>query len=155
MAHRARNRRPPTDPVNAMLSFLYSILTKECTVAAQACGLDPMLGFLHVPRYGRPSLALDLCEEFRPLLADSVVLTLVNTGEIKPEHFVKRALGVAMTPTGRKVLLKGWERRIEADVTHPVFGYVVSYRRALMIQARLLGRYLLGEIPEYPAFKTR
>jgi CRISP-associated protein Cas1 len=150
-----RNRRPPTDPVNAILSFLYGMLSKELTIAVQASGLDPMLGFLHAPRYGRPSLALDLAEEFRPLLADSVMLSLVNTGEIKAEHFVRRALGVGMTTAGRNAVLSAWERRLEGDVTHPMFGYTISYRRVLMIQARLLGRHLLGEIPEYPAFRTR
>ncbi len=150
-----RNRRPPTDPVNAMLSFLYALLAKELTIAAQATGFDPMLGFLHAPRYGRPSLALDLAEEFRPLLADSVVLSLVNTGEIKPEHFVRRVIGVALTPAGRKALINAWERRLETEVTHPVFGYTLSYRRVLLVQARLLARHLLGEIPVYPAFKTR
>jgi CRISPR-associated protein Cas1 len=150
-----RNRRPPKDPVNAMLSFAYALLTKECTIAAQAAGFDPMLGFLHTPRYGRPSLGLDLCEEFRPLLADSIVITLANTGEIKPEHFVMRALGCALTPVGRRTLLAAWERRLEAEIIHPVFGYPVTYRRALLMQARLLGRHLLGEIAEYPAFRTR
>jgi CRISPR-associated protein Cas1 len=150
-----RNRRPPTDPVNAVLSFLYALLAKECAVAAQGCGLDPMLGFLHAPRYGRPSLALDLAEEFRPLLADSVALTLVNTGEVRPEHFVRRAVGVNLTAAGRRAVLSGWERRLEAEVTHPVFGYVLTYRRVLLVQARLLGRVLLGEVPAYPAFRTR
>jgi CRISPR-associated protein Cas1 len=150
-----RNRRPPKDPINAMLSFAYSLLTKECTIAAMAAGFDPMLGFLHAPRYGRPSLGLDLCEEFRPLLADSIVITLANTGEIKPQHFVMRALGCALTPAGRRTLLAAWERRLEAEITHPIFGYVVCYRRALQMQARLLARYLLGEIAEYPAFRTR
>jgi CRISPR-associated protein Cas1 len=150
-----RNRRPPTDPVNAVLSFLYAMLAKELTVATQATGLDPMLGFLHAPRYGRPSLALDLAEEFRPLLADSVALALVNTGELKPEHFVRRALGVNLTPAGRKAVITAWERRLETEVTHPIFGYTLSYRRVLLVQARLLARVLLGEIPEYPAFRTR
>jgi CRISPR-associated protein Cas1 len=150
-----RNRRPPTDPVNAVLSFLYAMLAKELTVAAQAAGFDPMRGFLHAPRYGRPSLALDLAEEFRPLLADSVALTLVNTGEIKPEHFVRRSVGVNLTPAGRRAVLSSWERRLETEVTHPLFGYTLTYRRVLLVQARLLARLLLGEIPDYPAFRTR
>lgn len=150
-----RNRRPPTDPVNAVLSFLYALLAKELTVAAQACGFDPMRGFLHSPRYGRPSLALDLAEEFRPLLADSVALALVNTGELKPEHFVRRAVGVNLTPAGRKAVLSAWERRLETEVTHPLFGYTLTYRRVLLVQARLLARVLTGEIPAYPAFRTR
>jgi CRISPR-associated protein Cas1 len=151
----ARNRRPPTDPVNATLSFLYGTLTRELTAATLACGLDPYLGFLHQPRYGRPALALDLAEEFRPLLADSTALSLFNTGELKSSDFVCRAGAVALRPGGRKAILAAWERRLLSDVTHPVFGYTLSYRRVLMVQARLLGRVLTSELPEYPAFKTR
>ncbi|QVL30007.1 CRISPR-associated endonuclease Cas1 [Telmatocola sphagniphila] len=150
-----RNRRPPTDPVNATLSFLYALLAKECHVALQATGFDPMLGFLHRPRYGRPSLALDLAEEFRPLIADSTALSLLNTGELSKTHFVQRAGACSLIPTGRKALLTAWERRLSGEITHPVFGYVLSYRRVIALQARLLGRFLLGEIPAYPAFKTR
>ena len=150
-----RNRRPPTDPVNAVLSFLYSSLAREATTAVLAAGLDPYLGFLHQPRYGRPALALDLAEEFRPLLADSVVLSLFNTGEVKADHFVARAGAVSLTAAGRRAVLAGWERRLAADVTHPVFGYTLSYRRVVQVQARLLARVLTGELSEYPAFKTR
>jgi CRISPR-associated protein Cas1 len=150
-----RNRRPPKDPVNATLSFLYSLLAKEAHVSAQAAGLDPMLGILHKPRYGRPSLALDLAEEFRPLLADSVALSLMNTGELKDAHFVRRAGACGLTPAGRRAVLSGWERRLSSEVTHPVFGYVLSYRRVIALQARLLVRALTGEIPGYPPFKTR
>jgi CRISPR-associated protein Cas1 len=150
-----RNRRPPTDPVNATLSFLYSMLAKECTVALQAAGLDPMLGFLHQPRYGRPSLALDLAEEFRPLIADSVAITLLNTGTLADSDFVTRAGAYTLTPAGRKALLGGWERRLGTDVTHPLFGYVLCYRRVIAVQARLLARTLLGELPAYPPFRTR
>jgi CRISP-associated protein Cas1 len=150
-----RNRRPPTDPVNAVLSFVYSMLAREVTVAAMSAGLEPYLGFLHQPRYGRPALALDLAEEFRPILADSVVLSLFNTGEVKPEHFVKRGPAITLTPPGRKAVISNWERRLNSEVTHPLFGYTISYRRIISVQARLLGRVLLGELPEYPAFKTR
>ena len=150
-----RNRRPPTDPVNAVLSFVYAMLARELTVACIAAGLDPYLGFLHQPRYGRPALALDLAEEFRPILADSVVLSLFNTGEVKPEHFVRRGPAIAMTPPGKKAVISGWERRLNSDVIHPVFGYTISYRRVIAVQARLLGRVLLGELNDYPAFKTR
>lgn len=150
-----RNRRPPTDPVNAVLSFLYALLARECTTATLAAGLDPYLGFLHQPRYGRPALALDLAEEFRPLLADSVALALFNTGELRPEHFISRAGAVALKPPGRKAVLAAWERRLQSDVTHPIFGYTLAYRRVVQVQARLLARVLAGEIPTYPAFKTR
>jgi CRISP-associated protein Cas1 len=150
-----RNRRPPTDGVNAVLSFLYACLCREMTVAALSAGLDPYLGFLHQPRYGRPALGLDLAEEFRPLLADSTALSLFNTGELDPEDFIGRAGAVAMKPHAKKVVLGAWERRLQSEVTHPIFGYTLSYRRVLMVQARLLGRAISGEIPQYPAFKTR
>lgn len=150
-----RNRRPPTDPINATLSFLYSLLARELTTAALACGLDPYLGFLHQARYGRPALALDLAEEFRALLADSVSLSLFNTGELTANDFIARAGAVALTPRGRKTVLSAWERRLLSQVTHPIFGYTISYRRILMVQARLLARTLIGELKEYPAFKTR
>ena len=150
-----RNRRPPRDPINALISYLAAILVKELTIALSAVGLDPMVGFYHQPRYGRPSLALDLAEEFRPLVIDSVVLTLVNHGEIGEEHFVRRAGAVTLTSPGRKAVLAAFERRMDALVTHPVFGYRISYRRVLAVQARLLARTVLGEIPEYPSFYTR
>lgn len=150
-----RNRRPPRDPVNALLSFVYALLVKELTVVLHSVGFDPMLGFYHRPRYGRPSLALDLAEPFRPLLGDSVVLTLVNNGEVKGDDFVRRAGGVALTDAGRRAVLAAFERRMDTPVTHPIFGYQASYRRMLEIQARLLGRAVLGEIPQYPNLCTR
>lgn len=150
-----RNRRPPRDPINAILSFLYSLLAKEFTVTLTTIGLDPMLGFYHKPRYGRPALALDIAEEFRPLIADSVALTLVNTGEMNESHFVQRAGACTMTETGRKALLGAYERRLDSLVTHSIFGYKVSYRRILEVQCRLLSRVLTGEINEYPNFLTR
>ena len=150
-----RNRRPPRDPVNALLSFAYAMLTKDFTATLFSVGFDPYLGFFHKPRYGRPSLALDLMEEFRPLLADSVVLTLINNGEIGPADFISGLGGVALTQGGRMQLLTAYERRMRQEIIHPVFGYRISYRRVLEVQARLLGRYLMGEISEYPSFLTR
>lgn len=150
-----RNRRPPTDPVNALLSFVYSLLVKQLTIVLNAVGLDPFLGFLHRPRYGRPSLALDLAEEFRPLVGDSVVLTLINNEEVNPKSFVSRAGSVALTESGRKAVIAGFERRLETEITHPIFGYKISYRRIFEVQARLLSRVLLGELSEYPGFCTR
>jgi CRISP-associated protein Cas1 len=150
-----RNRRPPTDPINAILSFVYALLTKELTITVQAVGFDPFLGFLHQPRYGRPSLALDLAEEFRPLIGDSVVLTLINNEEVSPKSFISRAGSVALTDTGRKAVIAAFERRLDTEITHPIFGYKISYRRVLEVQARLLSRVLLGELPEYPGFCTR
>ena len=150
-----RNRRPPRDPVNALLSFCYALLTKDLTVAALAAGLDPYLGFYHQPRYGRPALALDLVEEFRPLIADSVVVSAINNGEVRMADFIARMGAVALTPRGRRQMLAAYERRLDTEVTHPIFGYAISYRRVLAVQARLLGRVLLGEIPEYQPFCTR
>ncbi len=150
-----RNRRPPRDPVNALLSFAYSLLSKDLTVTLLAVGFDPYLGFYHRPRYGRPALALDLMEEFRPIVADSVVIGLVNNGEIKGDDFIKRAGAAALTPEGRKRFIAAYERRMDATVTHPVFGTTLSYRRILEVQARLLSRHLAGEIPAYPPFLTR
>jgi len=150
-----RNRRPPRDPVNAMLSLLYSMLAREWTVTLQSVGLDPYLGFYHQPRYGRPALALDMMEEFRPLIADSAVLTAINNGEVQQSDWFERMGSVTLTPEGRRRLIETYERRMGQEITHPVFGYQISYRRVLEVQARLLGRYLLGEIPELPPFTTR
>ncbi len=150
-----RNRRPPRDPVNAMLSLVYAVLARELTVITQAVGLDPYLGFYHQPRYGRPSLALDLMEEFRPLIADSVVVTAINTGVLGAGDFTRSAGGVSLSPTARRALLQAYERRMDQLVTHPVFGYRISYRRILEVQTRLLARHLTGELPDYPSFVTR
>ncbi len=150
-----RSRRPPKDPVNALLSFAYSLLAKDIAVTARAVGLDPFLGFFHQPRHGRPALALDLMEEFRPIIADSVVLSAINTGVVTSTDFVRSSLGVAMKPEGRKRFMRAYERRLEEEVTHPVFGYRISYRRILEVQCRLLSRHLLGEIASYPEFRTR
>ena len=150
-----RNRRPPRDPINALLSFLYSMLAKDMTVTLIRTGFDPYLGFFHQPRYGRPALALDLIEEFRPLIADSVVIGMINNGEIRPTDFISRAGSVALKSDGRKRLLEAYERRLDTEVTHPRFGYSISYRRVFEVQARLLGRFLLGEIPGYEPFCTR
>jgi CRISPR-associated protein Cas1 len=125
------------------------------TITLQSVGFDPFLGFLHQPRYGRPSLALDLAEEFRPLIADSVVLTLVNNEEVSARSFISRAGSVALTDAGRKAVIAGFERRMETEVTHPIFGYRISYRRVLEVQARLLSRVLLEELESYPGFCTR
>lgn len=150
-----RNRRPPRDAVNAMLSLAYSLLVKDFTIACYAVGFDPYVGFLHVPRFGRPALALDLMEPFRPLIADSAVLSAINTGMVTERDFVKAGGSVALTPGGRKGLFRAYELRMDGLVTHPLFDYRVTYRRLLEIQARLLGRVLEGELDRYPVFVTR
>lgn len=151
----ARNRRPPADPVNAMLSLAYAMLTRHLTIALASVGLDPYRGFYHAPRYGRPALALDLMEPFRAIIADSVVLSAVNTGEIGPGDFVVAVTGTALTQAGRRRFVEAFERRLSQETTHPVFGYQVSMRRMLLVQARLLSRFLLGELPSYPHFLPR
>lgn len=150
-----RNRRPPTDPVNALLSFGYAMLTRALVVSLSAIGLDPYRGFYHQPRFGRPSLALDMMEPFRPLLVDSAVVTAINNGEVRPTDFIRTPVGVNLSETGRKRFIRTLERRMAQEIIHPLFGYRVDYRRLLEIQARLLGRFLLGEIDDYPNFLTR
>lgn len=150
-----RNRRPPRDPINALLSLAYSVLAKDLTIVTQAVGFDPYLGFYHKPRFGRASLALDLMEPFRPLIADSAVLSAVNTRMITPNDFVRAGDSVALTPNGRKAFFRAYEQRMDTLVTHPIFGYRVNYRRMLDIQTRLLARVLTGEIFTYPVFVTR
>lgn len=152
---RKRNRRPPTDPVNALLSFAYSLLAKDCTVALLSVGFDPWMGFYHQPRPGRPALALDLMEEFRPLIAESAVLTAINNRMLTPTDFVSAGEAVNLSPEGRKRFLYAYEQRMGHLITHPVFDYKVSYRRALELQARILARVLEGEIPHYLPFLTR
>ena len=150
-----RNRRPPTDPVNALLSYAYSLLARTWTVTLSAVGFDPYLGFYHQPRYGRPALARDLMEPFHPLLADSAVLMAINNGEVRPSDFLSAGNAVNLTLDGRKRFIATFERRLSQEITHPLFGYRISYRRILEMQARLLARFLLGELPEYPNFTTR
>jgi CRISPR-associated protein Cas1 len=150
-----RNRRPPLDPVNAVLSYLYGVLAKEMFVTLLAVGFDPYLGFYHQPRYGRPALALDMMEEFRPLIADSTAITLFNKKELTDKDFIKTGIGISLTPKAKKKVIAGYERQMEVEITHPIFGYTVSYRRVLEVQARLLSRVLFGEIKEYPAFSRR
>lgn len=150
-----RTRRPPTDPINALLSLAYSLLSKDCTIAAAAVGFDPYVGFYHQPRFGRPALALDLMEEFRPLVAESAVLSAVNNRMVTPDDFVSAGDAVSLTPGGRKKFFTAYEQRMTSLLTHPVFDYKVSYRRALELQARILARALTGEIPAYLPLTTR
>jgi len=152
---KTRNRRPPRDPVNALLSLAYSLLARDCTVAALAVGFDPYIGLYHQPRFGRPALALDMMEEFRPLIADSAVLTAINNRMITPADFVQAGDAVNLTPAGRKRFFLVYEKRMSDTITHPLFDYKVSYRRAIELQFRLLARTLTGEIERYLPFTTR
>ena len=155
LAFERRNRRPPRDPINAMLSYAYALLTSAWTHTLSLVGLDPYLGFYHQPRYGRPALALDMMEAFRPLIADSVVLTAVKKRVVDPEDFIQTAESCALTRGARRKFIKVFEGRMEEEILHPIFGYRLSYRRAFEVQARLFGRYLTGELEEPPEFLTR
>jgi len=150
-----RNRRPPADPVNACLSFSYALLTRTWSSALSIAGLDPWKGLWHAERPGRPALALDLIEPYRPILADSSVLMALNNGELGSKDFVYAAGGCNFTDDGRRTLIAAYERRLDQETTHPVFGYKVSMRRLLHVQARLLARWLLDEFPEYPHYVPR
>jgi CRISPR-associated protein Cas1 len=118
-------------------------------------GLDPYLGFFHSPRYGRPALALDMMEEFRPLIADSVVLTMINRGEVSKEDFAFTTKGVILRDSGRRQFWRAWARRMDTEITHPTFGYKMSYRRMLHVQMRQFWRFCRGDIFSYNGFTTR
>jgi len=150
-----RNRRPPEDPVNTLLSFAYAMLTKECTVALLGAGLDPFWGVFHAPRHGRPALALDLMEEFRPILADSAVITAINTGAIRRRDFVIGKTGCALKQPGKKRFIKVYVARMSQLVTHPLFGYRCTWRQIIRVQARLLARRFRGDLPKYQGMTTR
>ncbi|MCK5806190.1 MAG: CRISPR-associated endonuclease Cas1 [Lentisphaeria bacterium] len=150
-----RNRRPPRDPINAMLSFGYAMLAKDFLAITHRVGFDPLVGVLHAAGYGRPALALDLMEEFRPLIVDSTVLRLLAQSQATPADFQERSGGVLMKPAMRRTLIRALEQRKKQLVTHPVFGYRLSYARTMDLQARLLARWFLGEAPEYLPFTTR
>ena len=157
-AFKGRNRRPPKDPANALLSFGYALLGNSVEGAIYTAGLDPYLGFLHVVDYGRPSLALDLMEEFRPVLVDALVLDLVNHNRVQSEDFEARDGGVFLQGEGRKRLIAAYQKRLEDRVTYPVSPERVeriSYRRCLEYQVRRLARAILGEEAHYRAFLVR
>lgn len=150
-----RQRRPPPDPINSVLSFAYSMLTHECAAACRLASLEPTLGALHATRPGRPAMALDLMEPFRPLIADSVAISAFNRGELTEGHFLCTAAGCGLTDAGRKAFFSAYGRRMDTEVTHPVFEYRLSYRRMLMLHARLIAAWLLGEVPTLAFLTTR
>lgn len=150
-----RVKRPPTDPVNALLSYGYVLLMHQVASAAQVAGLDPHVGYLHATRYGKPALALDLMEEFRPIIVDSTVITLLNTGMLAPGDFVEEGGACRLKDEGRRTFLTKLEERLQTEVQHPVFGYTATYRRCLELQARILGKVLLGEVAAYRPFLAR
>jgi CRISPR-associated exonuclease Cas4/CRISPR-associated protein Cas1 len=150
-----RTRRPPADPINACLSLSYALLTRTWEAALVTAGLDPWKGFFHVERPGRPALALDMIEPYRPILADSAVIGAINNSEIGGDDFITVGPGCNLKPHARRKLIAAYERRLDQETTHPAFGYRVSMRRLIHVQARLLVRHLLGETPEYPHYLPR
>lgn len=155
-AMHGRNRRPPRDRINATLSFLYALLTNECVSAVESVGLDPQVGYLHVLRPGRPALALDLMEEFRPLLADRLALTLINRQQIKSGDFEERPGGaVQMSDDARRTILTAWQERKQDEVMHEQLGQRVPMGLMPLVQAQLLARFVRGEADEYMPFMPR
>ncbi|HAG79775.1 MAG TPA: CRISPR-associated endonuclease Cas1, partial [Cyanobacteria bacterium UBA12227] len=152
-----RNRRPPTDPVNSLLSFGYSLLRHDIQSAVNIVGFDPYLGYLHCQHYGRPGLALDLMEEFRPLIVDSIVLQAINVRTITLADFTIEPLSnaVFLSKEARREFLKLYAQKKQSEFKHPVLGRKCSYQEAFEIQARLLGKYLMGEIEKYPPLIVR
>ena len=151
-----RNRRPPRDPVNALLSFLYSLARVECQAACEGVGLDPQIGFLHAARPGRPSLALDLLEELRAVLADRLALTLINRRQLEPKHFSESAGGgISLNEEGRNILLVAYQKRKAEEIPHPVVQSKTPIGLIPHLQARLLARHLRGDLEHYPAFVYR
>jgi CRISP-associated protein Cas1 len=145
-----RNRRPPTDPVNALLSFAYGLLRSQVNAAVHLAGLDPYIGYLHEVTRGQPAMVLDLMEEMRPLVADNVVLSVLNNREIQQQDFSESLGAYLLSDAGRKTFLQAFERKLSDEFTHPVFNYRVSYRRAIELQARLLARHLQEDVPYKP-----
>jgi len=151
-----RIKRPPRDPVNALLSFLYTLLVADAVAALEGVGLDPQVGYLHAIRLGRPSLALDLVEEFRAWWVDRLALTLINRKQIGLRHFVERPGGVVhLSDEGRREVLVAYQKRKQEEVTHPLFKEPVPVGLLPHLQARLLARHLRGDLPTYPGFLAR
>jgi CRISP-associated protein Cas1 len=151
-----RSRRPPRDPINALLSFVYTLLVNECVSACEGVGLDPQMGFLHTLRPGRPALALDLMEELRALLADRLVLTLINRGQITADDFIERPGGaIYLTEDGRKTLLAAYQKRKQEELLHPIVNEKMPMGLVPHVQARLLARHLRGDVPHYQPFILR
>lgn len=150
---RGRNRRPPTDEVNAMLSFAYTLLTSMCASALETVGLDPYVGFYHTDRPGRKSLALDLIEELRSIMADRFVLTLINKKIVRREGFLRKENGaVIMNDELRKAFLAAWQKKKQEMITHPFLGEKMEWGMVPFAQAMLLARYLRGDLDTYPPF---
>jgi len=155
-AFTTRTRRPPRDRINCLLSFLYALLRHDCVAALTAAGLDPFVGFLHADRPNRPSLALDLMEEFRPWLADRVAITLINRQQISPDDFREREGGaVELTDAGRKLVIKAWQERKQETIQHPLLDQTWPVGRLAFVQARVLARALRRDLPAYIPFVVK
>lgn len=151
-----RTKKPPRDPINALLSFVYTLLVNDCISACEGVGLDPQLGFIHAIRPGKPALALDLMEELRSPLADRLVLTLINQKQIKPDDFTERPGGaVYLSETGRKTLLTAYQKRKQEEISHTIINSKIPFGLVSHIQARLLARYLRGDVSSYQPFILR
>ena len=151
-----RSRRPPRDAVNTLLSFIYTLLTHDVRGALEAVGLDPQAGFLHRDRPGRPSLALDMMEELRPVLADRLALSLVNRRQVEPKGFKSDVDGgVVMNDATRKIVLQAYQERKQEEVRHPFLGETMRWSVVPLVQARLLARHLRGDLDAYPPFAWR
>jgi CRISP-associated protein Cas1 len=155
LSFETRSRRPPRDPVNAILSYGYTLLMHQCASALQTVGLDPYIGFLHSSQYSKPSLALDLMEEFRAPVVDSVVLTLVNNRILQVSDFIEELQAYRLKDGSRRTFLEKFEERMSTEIEHPVFKYKATYRRCIELQARLLAKSFDGEIGAYLPFKVR
>jgi CRISPR-associated protein Cas1 len=148
-----RSRRPPLDKMNALLSFLYTLLTNECSSALESVGLDPYVGYLHQDRPGRPSLALDLMEELRPVFSDRLALSLVNRKQVLPSGFIeKESGGIIMDDETRKIVLTAWQDRKKENILHPFLKEKIEFGLLPYVQALLLARYLRGDLDAYPPF---
>jgi CRISPR-associated protein Cas1 len=152
---KGRNRRPPEDPVNALLSFLYTLLKNDVQSALEGVGLDPAVGFLHTLRPGRPALALDFMEELRAPLCDRLTVTLLNRKQITKKHFEQMEPPVLLGDAGRKIVLKAWQERKKEQITHPFLKEKISIGLIPHVQAMLLARVLRDELDEYPPFHWR
>jgi len=151
-----RNKRPPRDAVNALLSFIYALVRGDCASALEGVGLDPQVGFFHVLRPGRPALALDLMEEFRAWWADRLVLTLINRKQLRPSHFIEQPGGaIHLSDDGRREVLTAYQKRKQEEVQHPLFTEAVPIGLLPYVQARLLARHLRGDLDRYPAFTPK
>jgi CRISPR-associated protein Cas1 len=155
LGFRKRTKRPPADPVNALLSYGYVLLTNKVASAIQVVGMDPHVGFLHSSQYGKPALALDLVEELRPVIVDSVVLTVINNRILQEKDFEEEIGAWRLSESGRRTFLTKFEERLGTEIQHPTFGYKATYQKCVELQVRLLAKALTAEIADYPALKVR